>query len=73
MFNSEAVEYVRNSIYNASGRKIGNGVIKELLTLAGGDCEIVINSSIKAEGLDQCRARIINERFNQLFDIDEED
>lgn len=73
MFNSNSVEYVRNSIYNASGRKIGYGVIKELLTLAGGDCEMVINCSIKAEGLDQCRAKIINARFEQLFDIDEED
>lgn len=63
---SRKVKYVRDAIHVRSGRKIGTVVAKELLTLAGGDAELAVDASISSEGLDQCKARIIDERFRLL-------
>lgn len=37
---------------------------KELLILAGGDEDLVINTSLSSHGLSECRARIIDARLN---------
>lgn len=66
---AEDIKYVIDCIYNASGRKIGFVVAKELLTLAGDDCELVIDCSIHSDGLDQCKAKIINERFQLIEEL----
>lgn len=49
-------------------RKIGCGgsVARELLTIAGWDVDLVVDMSESSCGLDQCKARIINERFSRL-------
>ena len=44
----------------------GSRLAKELLTLAGGDVELVINASEVSDGLDQCKTYIINKRFEKL-------
>lgn len=44
----------------------GGSVARELLVLAGWDDELVLRMSNSSSGLDQCKARIINERFNRL-------
>lgn len=69
MITNSKIKHVRDAIYKQSNRKIGTGVAKELLMLAGGNAEIVINASINSEGLDQCKASIINERFALLEDF----
>lgn len=38
---------------------------KELLILAGGDEDLVIESSLASNGLDHCKARIIDGRFQK--------
>ena len=45
---------------------VGPGVAEELLVLAGWDVDMAIDCSRKSAGLDQCKASIINERFNRL-------
>lgn len=45
---------------------VGTTVAKELLVLSGGDVELVVDSSLKSPGLDQCKARIIDERFKRI-------
>ena len=45
---------------------VGNGVASELLVLAGGDVELVVRSSKKSGGLDQCKAAIIDGRFRAI-------
>lgn len=45
---------------------VGNGVASELLVLAGGDVELVVRSSKKSAGLDQCKAAIIDGRFRAI-------
>lgn len=45
---------------------VGNGVANELLVLAGGDVELVVRSSKKSAGLDQCKAAIIDGRFRAI-------
>lgn len=49
-------------------RKIGCGgsVAREILTLAGWDVDLAVRASRSSCGLDQCKARIINERFSKL-------
>lgn len=47
---------------------VGNGVASELLVLAGGDVELVVRSSKKSAGLDQCKAAIIDGRFRAIED-----
>jgi len=51
---------------NAIG--VGKGVAEELLVLAGGDTELAIDCSKASAGLDQCKAAIINARFQFLED-----
>lgn len=38
---------------------------KELLIIAGGDTDMVIKCSRASDGLDQCRARILDARFRK--------
>lgn len=45
---------------------VGEQVATILLTLAGGDVNLVIESSQQANGLDQCKANIINKRFKEV-------
>lgn len=45
---------------------IGNSVASELMRLAGGDKDLVIKSSLESDGLDQCKAKIIDGRFDKL-------
>ena len=47
----------------ANKLNIGLHLAKELLIMAGGDEDLVINSSLESDGLDQCKARIIDGRF----------
>ena len=51
---------------NAIG--VGKGVAEELLVLAGGDVELATICSRESSGLDQCKAAIINARFEFLED-----
>lgn len=60
------VKHVRDEISRLSNRKIGTVVAQELLVLAGGDDELVIYASTHSNGLDQCKALIIDERFRAL-------
>lgn len=45
---------------------VGAGVAEELLVLAGGDIDLAETCSVESRGLDQCKAAIINERFEAL-------
>lgn len=46
---------------------------KELLILAGGNEQIVIQASRCSNGLDHCKARILNTRIGNIeYDLDEE-
>lgn len=44
----------------------GMRLAKELLTLSGGNTELVIEASDVSAGLDQCKTYIINKRFEKL-------
>lgn len=44
---------------------IGQHLAKELLILAGGDEDLVIESSLASDGLDQCKARIVDGRMSK--------
>ena len=53
---------------------VGDQVAGILLTLAGGDPDLVIACSRKANGLDQCKAFIIDARLADLeFEVFEEE
>lgn len=45
---------------------VGATVAAELLTLAGGDLDLAEHASKTSPGLDQCKAKIIDERFKRL-------
>ena len=45
---------------------ISTSVARELLLLAGEDVDIVIQASEAASGLNECKARVIDLRFNKL-------
>lgn len=45
---------------------VGNCVANELLVLSGGDVDLAEEASRASDGLDQCKARIIDERFRRL-------
>lgn len=45
---------------------VSQSVAEELLTLAGGDIELAVQASAESNGLTQCKASIINKRFNRL-------
>ena len=45
---------------------VGAGVANELLILSGGDVDMAVDASLASEGLDQCKARIIDSRFSRL-------
>lgn len=70
---SNKVKHVRDAIQSLSGRKIGVTVAKELLVLAGGDDELVVYASTHSEGLDQCKALILDERLRALEEYIYED
>lgn len=44
---------------------ITHQLAKELLILAGGDVELVCECSAKSNGLDHCKANIINQRLEK--------
>lgn len=45
---------------------VGNCVANELLVLSGGDVDLAEFASRASDGLDQCKAKIIDERFRRL-------
>lgn len=45
---------------------ISRGLADELLTLAGYDKEIVIKCSNQSSGLNECKAKILDSRFNKI-------
>ena len=47
---------------------ISTSVAKELAMLAGGDVGLAIECSEQSTGLNECKARIINERFAAIED-----
>jgi len=64
---SQAVKVICDTIH------VGTQVATILLTLAGGDADLVIRASKAANGLDQCKANIIDERFANLEEWEEEE
>ena len=46
--------------------KVGKGVAEELLVLSGGDVDLAAKCSREAAGLDQCKALIIDSRFQAI-------
>ena len=48
---------------------VGQSVASELLTLSGGDLQLAAQASKESTGLDQCKAAIINERFQRIEKI----
>lgn len=57
---SADVQELRNRI------GVGTSVASELLVLSGGDIDLAEKCSQESEGLDQCKASIINARFKRL-------
>lgn len=47
---------------------VGTSVASELLVLSGGDVDLAEQCSRESEGLDQCKAAIIDARFRKLED-----
>lgn len=47
---------------------VGNSVATELLILGGEDIELVVEASIQSDGLDHCKARVIDERLRRIED-----
>lgn len=45
---------------------VGNSVATELLILGGEDIELVVEASIQSDGLDHCKARVIDERLRRI-------
>ena len=45
---------------------VGPVVAHELLVLSGGDVDMATEASLESRGLDQCRARIIDKRFENI-------
>lgn len=45
---------------------VSHSVAAELLTLAGGDVSLAWSCSFNTCGLNQCKAAIINSRFNSI-------
>lgn len=45
---------------------VGTCVAHELLVLSGGDVDLAESASRASNGLDQCKAKIIDERFRRL-------
>lgn len=60
MTSKEKVKELRNRI------GVGNCVANELLVLSGGDVDLAESASRASAGLDQCKAKIIDERFRRL-------
>lgn len=58
--SEQKIQIVRKAI------GVGKVVAEELLTLAGGDTELVIKISKRSSGLDQCKAGIINARMSSV-------
>lgn len=62
VITSRAVKELRDRL------GIGMSVANELLILAGGDVDLAERCSRSSQGLDQCKARIIDARFRRLED-----
>ena len=56
------VKELRNRI------SVSQSVASELLVLSGGDVDLAEKCSRKSNGLDQCKAAIIDARFRKLED-----
>ncbi len=61
-YRNRAVKELRDRI------GVGTSVASELLVLSGGDVDLAVEESRKADGLDQCKAGIIDARFRRLED-----
>ena len=62
MVDGKTIKYVANEC------GCGLRVAHELLILAGGDADLVINESQHNRGLDQCKIGIIDKRFKKIED-----
>ena len=45
---------------------VGYSVANELLILSNDDVDMAEEASVRSEGLDQCKARIIDRRFKRI-------
>lgn len=57
MIDKQAVRKIKQLCH------VGDQVAGLLLTLAGGDVDLVVSCSRRANGLDQCKAFILDERI----------
>lgn len=46
--------------------EVSYSVALELCLLGGEDVDLIVECSDASRGLDECKARIVNERFNKL-------
>lgn len=60
-FSKSPMEMKINEV--ADQLDISKHLARELLILAGGDEEIVVDASLASRGLDQCKARILDMRL----------
>lgn len=58
--------YTKEDYELAEDLSVGVSVAAELRTLAGGDSEAATAASKASVGLNQCKARIIDDRFRKL-------
>lgn len=61
-FKADLIKDLRERI------NVGWSVAAELLTLAGGDIDLAEKASLESDGLDQCKAKIIDQRFKRIED-----
>ena len=60
MTSNRAIKELRERL------RVSKSVAEELLTLAGEDIELAVQASSESNGLTQCKASIIDKRFNKL-------
>lgn len=58
--STQAIKDLRNRI------GVGKTVADELLVLSGGDIDLAEEASLEADGLDQCKANIIDMRLRRI-------
>ena len=66
MVSEDAVEELRKDLCAIVPRGVGTGVCRELLILADGDAKLVIKCSLVSRGINECKARIVDERFKSI-------
>lgn len=47
---------------------VGNSVATELLILGDEDIDLIVEASVQSDGLDHCKARVIDERLRRIED-----